>query len=448
VTVSLTHRGRLVLAAAFGIDLALGGLDGWTALANRLLAAAPDGFGWTPLQVAWPVMVAATCFVLSVFVGGRLADTIGARWTATGGGVLGGLGIAVTSLSAVRLRTPDSLPLMMIVGFGLMAGTGIGLAFSATTPAAVKWFRPQRRGLVAGVVLSGFALASILASTTTHVLIDALGFSRGLLVLGALFVAAVVGLAQLLEDPPHGYVPPGAYLEPPGAVPRVYSVMDLGIERVARSRGFWLLWLANAFSTFAGVACVATVAHELAPGIGYASPLALVPTALALFSAGAAGARPLWGAVSDQLGRLQTLRLAFVGQALTALAAGFAHSQPALLASATLLGATFGATLALLPTATYDIFGTRNAGADYGLIFTGWGVGAALGTGATLAIFAVPGSAFDQAGLAFLTCAVAAVVCGIAGLLVWSAGPAAFAAAEAQRQTATAVAPSRVRTHP
>ena len=43
--------------------------------------------------------------------------------------------------------------LPVIVGFGMLAGTGIGLGYAAATPAAVKWFPPEKTGLIAGLVV-------------------------------------------------------------------------------------------------------------------------------------------------------------------------------------------------------------------------------------------------------------------------------------------------------
>jgi len=50
------------------------------------------------------------------------------------------------------------------VGFGLLAGAGIGFGYASATPPAVKWFPPARTGLIAGLVVSGFGLASVYAS--------------------------------------------------------------------------------------------------------------------------------------------------------------------------------------------------------------------------------------------------------------------------------------------
>ena len=51
-----------------------------------------------------------------------------------------------------------------MVGFGALAGTGFGLGYAAATPAAVKWFPPEKKGLITGLVVAGFGVAPVYIS--------------------------------------------------------------------------------------------------------------------------------------------------------------------------------------------------------------------------------------------------------------------------------------------
>ena len=94
---------------------------------------------------------------------GRLQDRVGPRWVATAGGALVGLGMIVASLSPARLASVDAFPLRMVVGFGVLAGTGIGLAYASTTPAADQVvLAGTKRGLSTGIVVSGFGACTAL----------------------------------------------------------------------------------------------------------------------------------------------------------------------------------------------------------------------------------------------------------------------------------------------
>ncbi len=362
-------RGWLVTAAGSAINLTLGGLYAWPVIAHALVRpiAAGGDHGWTVTQAGLPFAFAVAAFALSMIAGGRLQDRIGPRWTATAGGVLAGLGLVVASLSPVRLASPASFPTHMVLGFGLMTGAGIGLAYASTTPAAVKWFAPRRRGAIAGLVVCGFGLSPILTAPASYELIAHYGVDRSLLYLGIVALGAIVVLAQLLSDPLPGFVPPHAYAEPPGLGER-------SPRQMLSTAAFYSLWGAFALAAFCGLAVMGVLSESAA----------LVPQAIAL--PGTAGflvalalgnglGRPIAGLLSDRFGRRVTVvgSLGALGVSLAALP--FVTGTPALAAVSLAAGLTYGSTLALFPVIVYDYYGTRDAGANYGLLFTAWGVG-------------------------------------------------------------------------
>src|SRR5205085_10399373 len=114
---------------------------------------------------------------------------------------------------------PGIAPTVIIffVGFGLLAGTGIGFGYASATPAAVKWFPPSRTGLIAGLVVSGFGLASVYIAPLTEYLLNRFGVLPAMLFYSLFFVVVVCGLSLLLVNPPQGYVP-GAASTTVGAV--------------------------------------------------------------------------------------------------------------------------------------------------------------------------------------------------------------------------------------
>jgi hypothetical protein len=60
--------------------------------------------------------------------------------------------------------------LWYVIGFGLLAGAGIGLGYSSATPPAVKWFSAKKTGLITGLVGAGFGLASVYISPLANYL--------------------------------------------------------------------------------------------------------------------------------------------------------------------------------------------------------------------------------------------------------------------------------------
>lgn len=421
---SPTVRGWVVTFAGLGINLALGVIYSWSVFATALMRPAAGGMGqpWTAQQANWPYAVAVGCFALAMVFAGRLQDLIGPRWVATSGGVMVGLGLVVASLSPQHLP-PGSFPWTMVLGFGVMTGIGIGLAYAATTPAAVKWFPPWRKGVVTGIVVSGFGLASLYAAPLAAFLIARWNVGRAFLVLGIGFLATIVVLAQLLADPLPGYVPPGSYAEPRRR-PRVSRHSpDLTWQQMVRTPSFYTLWVMYACSSFAGLMVVGIMARIAAVQLGSATASTVSYLLVATLALGNGLGRPLSGLLSDRIGRQSTMLLVFVFQALMMFVLAVARTTPVMAVAAFFIGFNYGANLTLFPAATYDYFGTRNGGANYGLVFTAWGVGGVFGSQLAALIYDHSRTAANPAGSYAIAYAVAAVLLIAASALALAARP-------------------------
>ncbi|MBI5489748.1 MAG: OFA family MFS transporter [Deltaproteobacteria bacterium] len=145
-------KGWRVTFAGMGINLALGVLYTWSVIKKAI----PADWGWDDADKALPYSIACIVFALVMVPAGRLQDRIGPRWVATAGGVFTGLGLLLAAFSTTLG--------MYVVGFGVLAGIGIGLGYASATPPAVKWFPARRTGLIAGLVVAGFGLASVYIS--------------------------------------------------------------------------------------------------------------------------------------------------------------------------------------------------------------------------------------------------------------------------------------------
>src|SRR5690625_7014183 len=74
-----------------------------------------------------------------------------------------------------------------------------------------------------------------------------------------------------------------------------------------------------------------------------------------------------------------TLILVFLLQAINMFAFSSYDTTITLTVGSIVTGATHGALLAWFPATTWDWFGIKNAGTNYGLIFTAWGLGGLIG---------------------------------------------------------------------
>jgi nitrate/nitrite transporter NarK len=257
-------------------------------------------------------------------------------------------------------------------------GTGIGFGYSAATPPALKWFPPEKTGLIAGLVVSGFGLASVYIAPLATYLIKIWGLQQSMLFFGVAFTVVVCGLSLLLKNPPEGYVPVPVKKTGPGEKkPNLDFIVtiDMKPSQIIKKYEFYLLWVTYAFASGVGLMVIGSVAGMAKKSLGTYAFLAV-----AILAIGNAGGRIIAGILSDKIGRTNTLIIMLGFQAalmFTAIPVLGAESPSAVLLVllATFIGFNYGTNLSLFPSITKDLWGLKNFGGNYGILFTSWGVG-------------------------------------------------------------------------
>jgi len=357
-----TNRGLIVLLAGLGVNLMLGTLYAWGVIAKALRAE----FGWTALQTQIPYMVACALFAFSMIPGGKSQDRFGPKPVIMVSAILAGVGLI---FSGYLLTLPA-----LIIGFGLIFGMAMGLGYSAPTPAAIKWFHPTKKGIISGIVVSGFGLAPVYVAPLTTYLLDNFGIAKTFYFLGAGFLAGIMILAQLISNPPAGYKP----AEPTDAAsknkPKIVAE-DWDWKEMIKTKQFFMVWTIFAFGTFAGLLVIgqlSAIGIEQA-GIGNAFSLTI------LYAIANAGGRILWGIISDKIGTKKSMVSMYVIQVIAFLVMQYLTTPLALMAGIASVGFTFGGMLTVFPSITAGYYGMKNFGMNYGLVITAWGIGGVFG---------------------------------------------------------------------
>lgn len=358
-------RGWSVVIAALTINLVLGVLYAWGVMAKALTTQ----WHWTKTQAALPFTVSTGAFAITMVFAGRLQDKMGPRRIAAlGGAVLGG-GLLLSAYA-------DS-PSIMVLTFGVIGGIGIGLGYSATTPPAIKWFPPDRKGVITGIVVSGVGLAAVYIAPLTQYLLKETTIPNTFAALGAGAIVTVLVLAQGLVDPPAGYqpAPSGSSAERKSAALAASGRRTYDWHEMLRTTTFYQLWCMMILAASAGlmlIAHIAIIAKEQAQLGWGAAPVAL----LAIFNT---TGRVVSGFVSDRIGRTRTMVLAFGLQALNMFVFANYTTPELLVFGSAFTGLCYGAIFTLMPAAIADFYGLRHLGVNYGLLFTGFGVAGIVG---------------------------------------------------------------------
>ena len=345
-----------VLLACVGFNLTIQVLYVWSLVQRQM----EYQWNWTAAQSGLPYTLCIIFFSTGVLIGGRIQDKIGPRWVATAGGILVGLGLLLSGLIG-------NSPVGIAICFGIITGLGIGFGYGSVLPAGLKWFHPSKKGLISGLVLGGFGLASVHYAFITDSFLANHGIENTLLFLGIGVIIISALIAQLVKNPPAGYVPlaPEKLSKSTAKVP-----VDFIWKEMLRTKRFYIMFFLFLFSASMGLMMLGNVATivDLQAGIQQAAFL------ISLTAIMNALGRVIFGMASDKYGRANTLFVIIILQLLNLIGFIYYNNLPTLTFGFILVGLCFGGFLAIFPATTADQFGLKNYGLNYGIMYLAYGL--------------------------------------------------------------------------
>jgi OFA family oxalate/formate antiporter-like MFS transporter len=381
------------------MNIALGTLYAWSVF----VAPLEKEFGWKRADTSMVFTIAVVVFALTFIVAGRLQDKFGPFWVSLTGAILVSLGFFLCSFT-------HSLTYLFIC-FGVIGGLGNGFGYATPIPVMAKWF-PDKRGLAIGLAVGGYGAGSALFGPLANLkLIPAYGVHTTFMILGAIFLVMTVIGAFLLKNPPAGYKPAG-WTPAAATAKSSATTQEFTPGQVLATPAFYFMWVAYALGTSAGLMVISQLV-PFAKSV-HISSAALATLTLVIGAAGNASGRILSGWMSDALGRLNVLRLMIAISMVSMPVLYMVGGNVALLYAAVFVVYwCYGTQLSVNAAATADFFGAKNAGMNYGMLFTAWGVAGVIGP-------RIGGVLFDKYKnyqMAFYTAAVLAAVALVAELL-------------------------------
>ncbi len=370
-------KAWVVVFCGTAVNLCLGILYAWSVWTKQLINVEKAGqlitegpaMGWaylTNAQAANPFSLCVLIFALLMIPGGRIQDKAGPKV----GAITGGLFLAVGCIIAGLSKSYAGL----IIGFGIFGGIGMGIGYAAPTPAALSWFGPHKRGLVAGLVVGGYGGAALYIAPLATWLIRQYGVASSFVILGIFFAAVVIIAGSQLAKAPAGYVAPAAPVKA-GAAPvkAAGTLVDWAPTEILTAWQFYALVFMFIGTTQSGLLVIANAAPIGTKLLG-ASAWLLVSWGGLVNALGRVGT----GMYSDKIGRGNAYALnCLVSAACLFLLPSILGSNNVLLMFLAIGIAywQYGGGLALMPAYTADFFGPKNLGMNYGLVFIGWGLG-------------------------------------------------------------------------
>jgi OFA family oxalate/formate antiporter-like MFS transporter len=359
------ERGRwLLIPLGMTVLLCLGSVYSWSIFRKPL----ESELNISATQSLLPYTVALVFYATLMPITGFYIPRFGPRVITAIGGIVVGLGYILSSF-ATNIGA-------MIVTYGVIAGTGVGIVYGVPMVVVSRWF-PDRKGLAVGLTIIGFGLSPLITAPLANHLIAAYTVRPTLRILGITFMAIVLAIAITLKLPPKEWHPPQNLATSTSTIAQTYPA------NILKSRSFYGLWICYAIATLIGLSA-----------IGISSPVgeemikidpALAASSVSLFALFNGVSRPLFGWLSD---RFQPHYVAIASYSLILIACVLmVNAQTGQVATYLIAFCLFwfclGGWLAMAPITTMRFFNPDQYAQNYGIVFTAYGVGAIIGTLAT-----------------------------------------------------------------
>lgn len=396
----------LTLLASCMINLCIGSVNAWSVFSSPM-AEYLSGFAPAALTAGSMAIVFTLANGVSPFTmisGGAINDKLGPKWAVFIGGLMEGGGMILASMA-------HSLP-MVVIGYGVISGLGMGLVYSCTIGNTIKLF-PDKRGLAGGLATATYGLSSTVISPLANALIGRMGVMPAFRTLGICYVAIICVGAFLIVRCPDDYAPKGWMMS---KVDSGDETVNLNWKQMLRSPIFYSMLLMLLCGAFFGLMTISQASPIAQNMIGMSvSAASMVVAVLALFNA---GGRLVCGFLSDHLGILRTLVAALLFAIVGLVLLFTCHTGESIkfIIGICIVGVCFGAFMGIFPGFTASQFGSRNNSVNYGIMFIGFALAGLLGPSVMSSMYNRNGS-YQPAFLIAIGLAVLGI--GAAFLFQW-----------------------------
>jgi len=340
---------------------------GWTLFVNPINKA--HGWSIASIQLAFSIFIALETWLTPIE--GWIVDVLGARrgpkLVVAFGGIMVALGWIVDAYAQ---------SLEMLYFGAVLAGTGGGAIYATCVGQAVKWF-PDRRGLAVGLTAAGYGAGAALSVVPIREVINSSGYEAAFFWFGLIQGGIVFILAWLLRAPDPGEMA-GVGVPKVQQTTRTYTPAQALATPV-----FWLLYIMFVMVSASGLmatAQIAPIAQDFAIGdVVVFFGATTLSAALIIDNVCNGAARPLFGWISDHIGREYTMAIAFGLGGIAYWLLGSLGSAPwAFVLFAALIFLTWGEIFSLFPSTCTDTFGAKFATVNLSLLYTAKGASAFL----------------------------------------------------------------------
>lgn len=316
-------------------------------------------------QSGMPYMTALACYAFFMFLTGRYLDKFNPRYIIIVGGFLVSLGWILSAYA------PNIY--ILTITYGLISGAGVGIVYGVPMTVVARWF-PEKKGLAVGMVLIGFGLSPLITAPLARFFVEQYGIMNTFQILGICF-----GIIIPILSLPFKYPSDSEILNLKSVKHVKNSLNDLNTLNMIKSISFKGLYINFFIGTTIGLMLIGLTSSVGIELIGL-SPKK-VALLMALFAVFNGIGRPAFGWLTDKLFSKNAMYMSYGLIISSAVLMLFANKGDVIIYSISFSVFWFnlGGWLAIAPTSTLALYGTKHYSQNYGVVFTAYGIGAITG---------------------------------------------------------------------
>ncbi len=365
-----TKKRWLILLASCFINLCIGSMYAWSVFSAPMAEylSQLNGIKLTPANLAIVFVICNSVGPITMISGGKINDTFGPKLVIFFGGLMFGGGMILCGFAKSVTQ--------LIWYYGILTGLGLGMVYGATISTSVKFF-PDKRGFVGGITTALFGISSVIVPPIAAAITAKTGVLSAFKIIGLAFTVIVCVSAFFIEKCPEGFKPNG--WEPPMQNNNSNASNNKNWKEMLQTSKFYVMIILLMCGAVAGLMCI-SLASPLAKnmiGMSVASATAAVST-LALFNV---LGRISAGAISDKIGRINTLALAclFSIVGLYFMYISGEGDVKTFYIGISIIGVAFGSFMGVFPGFTADQFGVKYNSVNFGIMFSGFAIAGYVG---------------------------------------------------------------------
>ncbi|MGL5351449.1 MAG: L-lactate MFS transporter [Cetobacterium sp.] len=356
----MKRRERYIISGLV-MFLCMGTIYSWGVFQTPLRQTLETLYGEkiSPTLISMPYTTFLFCYAFSMPVAGLFIKKINPKILAIAGSLL-------ISLAWILAGYATSIE-FIILTYGILGGIGVGIVYGIPMAIVSEWF-PDKKGFAIGLTLLGFGLSPFVTAPLAGELIIKFGVFSTFKILGVAFGIILTLLSLTLRFPNKNET----------IITETRSEefsLDIAPKEMIKTTKFYALWICYAIGAFSGLLAIGVASSYAQQVIGI-SPLkaAFFTSFFAIFNG---AGRPLFGAITDKLGSKKAILISYSS---IIFAAGLSliskDSLVAFIIAFSILWLNLGGWLSIAPASTANIFGKPHYTANYGILFTAYGVGA------------------------------------------------------------------------